>query len=213
MKKILWLILALCLVASAVGIVSAVTYRDASTFTGPVAISGATTLSGATAMSGATTLSGATTISGATTQSGAITRSSLLTETGGTIGLTETVAATNVLTAAECGKTMFLSHATEFQTTLPAISTAAAGCEFEFVITAAAASANYTVITGNTKEAIITGLITLNNVQTACASEDTITFVDGNAIGDYVRVVSDGTNWLISGEAITAAKLTCTDEA
>ena len=150
---------------------------------------------------------------GAVEMAGAVARSGLLTETGGALRLSETVAATNVLTAAECGKTMFLSHATEFQTTLPAISTVSAGCEFDFVITAAASGANYTVITGNSKETVIHGLITLNNVQTACASEDTITFVTGNAIGDWAKVVSDGTSWIISGEAITAAKLTCTDEA
>lgn len=124
----------------------------------------------------------------------------------------EVSAATNILTAAECGKTLFLNSDTEFQTTLPAISTAAIGCEFEFIVTAAAAGANYTVITGNTKEAIINGFINVANVAAACGSEDTITFVDGNAVGDNVRLISDGTSWIIQGEAVTAAKLTCTDE-
>ena len=35
-------------------------------------------------------------------------------------------------------------------------------------------------VTGNTKEAIITGLINVNSAAVACDSEDTITFVDAN---------------------------------
>ena len=43
----------------------------------------------------------------------------------------------------------------------------------------------------------------------ACADEDTITLVDGNAVGDWVKVRSDGANWYISGSTVTTAKATC----
>ena len=56
---------------------------------------------------------------------------------------TETVGATNTITAAECGTTFFLSHATEFASTLPAISTVSAGCTFTFIVAAAPASAEW----------------------------------------------------------------------
>jgi len=125
----------------------------------------------------------------------------------------EIVIAANVLTAAECGKTMTLTAAAEFETTLPAISTVTNGCTFRFIVTAAASGANYTVITGNTKEAIINGFVTHAGAYAQCASEDTITFVTGNAIGDWAEIISDGTNWIIKGEAVTTDKLTCTDEA
>jgi hypothetical protein len=125
----------------------------------------------------------------------------------------ETVTSANVIAATECGKTFYLSSGTEFQSTLPALSGVSAGCTMRFVIAAAAGGANYTVITGNSKETQIYGLISVNSTHVQCAAEDTITFVDGDAIGDWVELESDGTSWFITGEAFTAAKLTCTDEA
>ena len=123
---------------------------------------------------------------------------------------TETLTAANTLTGDDCGKTLYLSAATEFATTLPGVANVRVGCEFDFVIAAAAASANYTVLTGNSLENTIFGLISVNSTHVACASEDTITFVDANAIGDHVSLKTDGTKWFITGEAITASKLTCT---
>lgn len=46
----------------------------------------------------------------------------------------EDVTATNVLTTAECGKTMSLNSTTEFVTTLPAPT---AGCSFKFIVKSA----------------------------------------------------------------------------
>lgn len=123
---------------------------------------------------------------------------------------TETLAAASTLTGEDCGKTMYLSAATEFATTLPAVANVRVGCEIDFVVAAAAASADYTVLTGNSLENTIFGLISVNSTMVACADEDTITLVDGNAIGDHVSLKTDGTSWFITGEGITAAKLTCT---
>jgi hypothetical protein len=142
-----------------------------------------------------------------------LTAAGLITVGPGLVLPAEVVAATNVLTAAECGLISFLNHATEFDSQLPAISTAPAGCTFEFYVTAAADTGSYTVTTGNTQEAIINGIINDNNTLTACAAEDTITFVTGNNVGDHAKVVSDGTSWIISGEGLAGSKLTCTDEA
>lgn len=130
----------------------------------------------------------------------------------GTVALRtgEVTTATDTLTAAECGKMIFLNSGTEYVTTLPALSTVAAGCEFEFIIKAAAAGANYTVVTGNALENKIFGVVDVNSAMVACADEDTITFVDGDAVGDWAKVRSDGTNWYITGSTLTAAKLTCT---
>ncbi len=73
---------------------------------------------------------------------------------------TEDVVAANVLTAAECGGTFFLNSATEFQTTLPAMNTVSSGCYFKFIVKAAPASANYTIITANSLENVLHGGIT-----------------------------------------------------
>ena len=123
----------------------------------------------------------------------------------------ETVIETNVITAAECGSTFYLSAATEFVSTLPTMSTIpTTGCDLDFVVAAAAASADYTILTGNSLENLIYGIVDVASTLVACAAEDTITLVDGNAIGDHVRLRSDGTSWFITGESLTAAKLTCT---
>ena len=128
----------------------------------------------------------------------------------GVTGTSEIVTAANVITAAECGTTFYLNSATEFASTLPALSAVSAGCEFNFIVKAAAAAANYTVLSGNSLENLIHGLISVNSTMVACATEDTITLVDGNAIGDHIRLRSDGAAWYLTGETLTAAKLTCT---
>jgi hypothetical protein len=123
----------------------------------------------------------------------------------------ETVAATNVITAAECGKTFYLSHATEFASTLPALSTVSAGCEFEFIVVAAPADASYTVITGNSLENQIFGLVEINGAAVAGVDEDTITFADGAAAkGDWCKVRSDGTSWFVKGQGVAAGAITLT---
>lgn len=126
--------------------------------------------------------------------------------------LSETVAATNVLTAAESGKVMFLSAATEFATTLPS---PAAGLVFEFIIAAAPSGANYTVVTAGSPDQILAGKVIsvagdAGDVENA-ATATTITFVSGQSvIGDYAKVWSDGTSWFAICVASVAAGITIT---
>lgn len=123
----------------------------------------------------------------------------------------ETVTEANVITASECGKTFFLNSATEFASTLPALSTVSSGCKMKFVINAAPSGADYTVITGNSLENQIYGLAVVNGATVAAADEDTITFADGAAVkGDWVEVESDGTSWYISGQGAAAGAITIT---
>jgi hypothetical protein len=115
---------------------------------------------------------------------------------------TETLAAAEVLTTADCGKTLFLSHATEFATTLPAPS---AGCGFKFFVANAPESASYTIVTNASANVLIGGFNELE-VDTGddgpySAAGDTITFVDGvSVVGDYVEMISDGTSWYLHGQ-------------
>ena len=123
----------------------------------------------------------------------------------------EVVTATNVITAAEAGKTFYLSSATEFVSTLPAASAVSAGTVFRFVIDLAPDGADYTVITGNTTENIMFGLAVVNGAMVDGASEDTITFTDGAAVkGDWAEVRSDGTSWYVSGQGVAATAITLT---
>lgn len=110
---------------------------------------------------------------------------------------TETVAATNVITAAESGKTFFLSSATEFVSTLPA---PAAGLRFTFVIAAAPSGADYTIVTNGSSNIILGNVVTSQDAGGSSDSEqtggDTISFVSAKSVvGDRVDLVCDGTNW------------------
>jgi hypothetical protein len=111
----------------------------------------------------------------------------------------EVTTTTDVLTTADCGKTLVLNSATEFVTTLPA---PVAGCRFKVVVRAAPASASYTVVTTSSAN-VIEGVVATaeEGASVAVAADaDTVTFVDGKAIkGDYVDFISDGTNWFVSG--------------
>lgn len=110
----------------------------------------------------------------------------------------EVVTATNVITAAENGRTYFLDSATEFVSTLPA---PAAGLRFQFIVSAAPSGASYTIVTDSSAN-IIVGRVLSSDLNAASdgdletAGGDTITLVDGKAVkGDRVILECDGTNW------------------
>lgn len=142
-----------------------------------------------------------------TTTAFAIDENQVTTWSGGTLVLVEDVTAVNTLTASECGKTMFLNSGTEFATTLPAISTVSAGCEFRFVVKAAPSGASYTIITGNSLENVLIGGINELEVDTNDdgpyqAAGDTITITDTlGVVGDWVYMISDGSSFYVTGQA------------
>lgn len=109
----------------------------------------------------------------------------------------ETVITTNVLTAAESGKTFFLALATGFVTTLPA---PAAGLKFRFIVAIAPSGGTYTIVTDGAPAQILAGQVHSSTGgdadSEAAATATTITFADGVAvIGDWAEVISDGTSW------------------
>ena len=120
----------------------------------------------------------------------------------------EDVTATNVITAAESGKTFFLNSATEFVSTLPA---PAAGLNYTFIVKAAPSGADYTVVTNGGADILI-GMVTCATADDLGAYDnnaDVITFEDGASIvGDWVRVISDGTSWYYSGACHVAEGIT-----
>jgi len=119
---------------------------------------------------------------------------------------------TNTLTAAESGKIVFLNASTEFVTTLPAV---AQGLHFTFIVTAAPASASYTVVPASGTTIIGHGV----SSQDAGGSVDsanttpvgTFTFVDGQAVvGDIAEFWCDGTNWFVQATCSDFAAVTFT---
>lgn len=117
-------------------------------------------------------------------------------------GAVETVTATNVITAAESGKTFFLSAAAGFASTLPA---PAAGLRYRFVVATSPTSNGYTIAT-NGGANIIKGGINELEVDTGddgpySAVGDLITLVANVAVvGDWLEVISDGTSWFLTGQ-------------
>lgn len=115
----------------------------------------------------------------------------------------ETVAAIRVLTAADSRKTLFLAHATEFDTKLPA---PAAGLRFLFIVGLAPSGANYTITTDGTTQNVIHGIISSGEdalgagAGTNGTPVDVVTFVASKAqVGDWVEVICDGTLWYLRG--------------
>lgn len=141
-----------------------------------------------------------------------------LSSSGGTVTIdagvqeTETVTATKTLTAADSGKAIFLSSATEFVTTLPA---PAAGLRFDFYVAAAPSSASYTIVTNGSANIIVGHVVSSEDAAGSADFEasggDTITLVDSKAVvGDRVSVVSDGTNWFATAFASVEDGITIT---
>jgi hypothetical protein len=121
--------------------------------------------------------------------------------------LNEVVITTNVITAAESGKTFYLSLAAGFTSTLPA---PAAGLHYRFVVKTAPTGAPY-IITTNGGDNVIFGHVVerAGGAGVAGAAQDTVNLVHNQSIiGDEISVRSDGTNWYLHGSVDVSAGLT-----
>jgi len=130
---------------------------------------------------------------------------------GGQTAVAQTGATSTVtLTAANSGTTYMLS-ATGTTITLPAVTNT--GANFKFQVNGAMGVAN--MIVASAEGDNIEGTLIVAGAVVDCAAEDQINFVvDGENIGDYFEIMSDGTQWLLGDSGVlTAAKLTCTDPA
>lgn len=122
---------------------------------------------------------------------------------------TEVITATNTITAAESGTTYFLNSTTGSAQVLP---TAAAGLTYTFIITTVPTSGNMTVTAPTTDDNIIFGYADVNSTQVLAATEDSINFIASTCvIGDWVTVISDGTNWYVKGASQAAGGITFTN--
>jgi hypothetical protein len=126
-------------------------------------------------------------------------------------GRAELVTTTNVITAAESGKTFFLNSATDFVSTLPA---PAIGLHYTFIVKAAATTTAHTIVTNGGADIIYGAVATADGAASVLASaEDTISLTKtatGGIVGDMVEVESDGTNWYVRGLVSVAAGITFT---
>lgn len=118
------------------------------------------------------------------------------------------VYATSTLNMKESGTNYMLS-ASGTTITLPAVTQK--GTHYRFTVAGALDTGN--VIIDSAEGDNIDGTLIVAGAVVDCRGEDQINFVvDGEAEGDYVEVMSDGTQWLIVDSGVlTAAKMTCTD--
>ena len=120
---------------------------------------------------------------------------------------TETVTADNTLATTESGKTTFIST-TGGTYTLPAVSTA--GLVYRFSVSALFTT---NAVIDSAEGDNIEGALIVAGAVVDCDAEDQINFVaDGENLGDFVELRSDGTSWHIAASGgLASAKITCTD--
>ena len=111
------------------------------------------------------------------------------------------------LTHAESGSTYLLS-ASGTVITLPSVRDE---ISYKFVVNGALDTQN--VVIDSAEGDNIEGTLIVAGAVVDCAAEDQINIVvDGENIGDYVELYSDGSQWLLGDSGVlTAAKMTCTD--
>lgn len=110
------------------------------------------------------------------------------------------------LTAADSGKLYLIATGTT--ATLPAVRE---GAWFRFMVSGSIADTNFVIDSAEGDN--IEGALIVAGAVVDCAAEDQINFVnDGENVGDFVELYSDGTSWLIGASGgLTTAKITCTD--
>ena len=120
----------------------------------------------------------------------------------------EIVTATNVITAAESGKTFFLDTTAEFVSTLPVV---AVGLNYKFIVTQAPVGVAYTIVSEGGDDTINV-LFTaggINDASDQAVAQDLITFAaSASLIGDWVECTCDGVDWYCQGSAAVAAGIT-----
>lgn len=118
----------------------------------------------------------------------------------------KTIAVATTLTDIDSGKVLILNAAAGKVVTLPSV--AVAGFNVKVIVGAAFATTNFTVVAPTAK---IQGGSIVNSVFVPAADENTISFVaSAESVGDYVDLVSDGTNYYVSGVGALAGSVTFT---
>ena len=127
----------------------------------------------------------------------------------GIAATTESVTAGRTLVVADNGMTIFLGDASSGDITLPAVTLTGFSVKVicNFAITASSA-----VISAEGDN--ISGVLVVNGATVLAEAEDQINFILNLAeIGDYINIVSDGTNWIVDGIGGAAGSITATDPA
>lgn len=156
------------------------------------------------------------TVSGASTLTGAATLSSTLAVTGivtfsdelNTQEASESVTGDDTLTVAQSNLTSYIEGAIA-SSTLPSVA-GATSTVYRWVVAASVTGDKHIVSAEGDN---IEGSLMVAGAIVDCDAVDRISFIaDGENLGDFVELRSDGQKWFITASnALTSAKLTCTE--
>lgn len=119
---------------------------------------------------------------------------------------TNTLAVAKTLTASDSGNVFTLSATTGKVITLPSV--AVDGFKAKFLVGAVFATTNFTIVAPTS---VIQGGAIVNSVFVPASNENTISFVaSAESVGDYINIVSDGTNFYVEGVGALAGSITFT---
>lgn len=115
-----------------------------------------------------------------------------------------------LLVSADSGSTVYFST-TGGTTTLPAVTVD--GAIFRFVVAGALNTTNDNLVILSAEGDNIEGTLIVNGAVVDCAGEDSVEFVtDGENVGDFFELRSDGANWFIGASGgLSAGKIICID--
>jgi hypothetical protein len=126
-------------------------------------------------------------------------------ESNGDLAYTEQVTADKALVESDSGK-VFILDAIGEAITLPAVQD---GLVFEFYCGVTTVTTNWTIVSATS---VIYGSAQVAGAVVAASAENTITLVIAKFLpGDRIKLVSDGTNWYVSGDVVTSLGVTFTD--
>ena len=136
-----------------------------------------------------------------------VTGNSTLSGTLTSLARTESVSTDVTVLASESGSTFLIASGTT--ATLPAVTNT--GAWYRFQVSGSITDTNFIIDSAEGDN--IEGSVIVAGAVVDCAAEDQLNFVnDGENVGDFVELYSNGTSWLIgASNALTSAKLTCTD--
>lgn len=165
-----------------------------------VMVTGTLEVDGAVDFDGAINIAGATVLAGTLGVSGEIT---------GLRGATAITATTTLTAATHAGHTLYIDPADAAWATIT-LPAATEGLYLRFVV---AGTFTVDVAVDSAEGDNIEGSLIVAGAVVDCAAVDQVNFIaDGENLGDFFELYSDGTNWFIGASgALTASKMTCTD--
>jgi len=123
---------------------------------------------------------------------------------GGFLAVIETITADKTMTVEESGRTFMLDAVGE-AITLPAVKS---GLCYKFVCSVVTATTDWTITAAT---AVIQGSAQVAGAVIPAANESLITLVIAKFLpGDWISLVSDGTNWYVEGSVVTTVGVTFT---